>query len=566
MSKTLNKLKSVITQALSLDQLGFSYPPNNNLGELSLSFFDLAKSTKENPAKLAAEAAKTLNNSPKLKDYFQEIAATGPYLNFTLKPSFLAESLLTEIKATKHHYGQKAKINEAPILIEYSNGNTHKEYHIGHLRNISYGAAVNQLLLANGRHSIPISYLNDFGIHVAKTIWHWKNSPKLQASQENKGYLLGHCYSEASKKLVEHPEDLAAVLKIMTNIEQRQGADYELWQETRRWSIDYFNSIYQELGIKFDHTFYENECLAEGLEIVKNLKSQGILTLSDGAIIANLESSDLGVLPIIRSGGTALYPVADLALMSQKERRYQPQESIYVVDVRQSLYFKQLAKLAELMGHQTIIRHLAYDFVTLPDGLMSSRSGNIITYQELRDQIYEKLTEETKRRHPEWSTNRVHQVAWQLSLATIKFEMLKVGADKIITFNLTEALRFDGYTACYLLYSYVRLQSLINKAPFIWPWTSINYSLLKTQKEKALLMKLARYPETISLAGERYNPTELTKYLFELAQLTNDYYHETNILKTEPKARLARLALIKGVSQVLANGFKILGLPLVTEM
>lgn len=144
--------------------------------------------------------------------------------------------------------------------------------------------------------------------------------------------------------------------------------------------------------------------------------------------------------------------------------------------------------------------------------------------------------------------------------------MLKVSADKIITFNIEEALRFDGYTACYLQYGYARLKSIVRKEDWSLFAAPIDFSQLKETKEKELLLKLARYPETIELAGEKHNPSEITKYLFELVQLFNDYYHNVNILKAEPKLRRARLALIKAIAQVLNNGFNILGLKVVEEM
>jgi len=377
---------------------------------------------------------------------------------------------------------------------------------------------------------------------------------------------LGKCYSEASQKLIDHPEDKGSVIEIMKEIESRQGKSYALWQETREWSIKYFASIYNELGIRFKHIFYENEFIDEGLKLVKELIKKDKLVKSEGAIIANLEKYGLGVLPIIRTDGTALYPVADLALAQEKFKKYKVKESIYVVDIRQSLYFQQLAKICEIIGYKQKIKHLGYDFVTLPEGMMSSRSGNVITYKALKTKILKKLIEETGQRHKDWMSDRIEQVAWNLTVSTIKFEMLKVGADKIITFNIEEALRFDGYTACYLQYGYARLKSIVRKEGWGFFMSAPDLSELKETREKELLIKLARYPEIVRAAGDKYSPSEITKYLFELVQLFNDYYHNVNILKAEPKIRRARMVLIKSIAQVLNNGFKLLGLLVVEEM
>jgi len=566
MSALLDNLKKKICKELKLEEAIFTYPPSSNLGDLSLACFELAKRQKKSPVELASELAINLAKQNKLKKYFSDIKAVGPYLNFFIKSAYLAERVVFTIKKERGNYGCNNLGKGKKVMIEYSNGNTHKEYHVGHLRNVSYGDVVNRLLAVNGYKSIPVSYINDFGIHVAKTIWNWQRNSNYRQSEENRGYLLGKCYSEASQDLISHPEYKEEVISIMKSIEKREGEAYSLWQETREWSILYFNSIYSELGIKFQHIFYESEFIDSGLKLVKDLIKEGKLIKSEGAIIANLESYGLGVLPIIRTDGTALYPVADLALAQEKFNRYQVNESIYVVDIRQSLYFQQLAKIFELLGYKQKIKHLGYDFVTLPEGMMSSRTGNIITYEELKNKIFDKLIVETQDRHADWTSDRIKQVAWNLTVSTIKFEMLKVSADKIIVFNIEEALRFDGYTACYLQYGYVRLKSIVRKETWTLFSAPINWQELKEVKEKELLIKLARYPEVIKIAGGKSNPSEITKYLFELVQLSNDYYHGVSILKSDPKIRRARIALIKTICQVLNNGFNILGLKTVEEM
>jgi len=352
----------------------------------------------------------------------------------------------------------------------------------------------------------------------------------------------------------------------MKNIEKRSGADYELWQKTRAWSINYFNDIYTELGIKFSKIFYESEVIAEGLKIVERLLEQGILQPSQGAIIADLNAYDLGVLPIIRSDGTALYPVADLALASEKFKQYNLNSSIYVVDVRQGQYFKQLFKVLELAGYKQPLIHLSYDFVTLPEGMMASRTGNVITYEDLKNKLVEKLLAETTSRHKNWTPSRTEKISRSLAISTIKFEMLKVGAEKTITFNLNEASRSEGFTACYVLYGYARLRSIIRKSGFSFSLSMPKLSLLDDPREKEILLKIAKYPELLQTATEKYNPADLIKYLFELVQMFNDYYHNCNILKADKDLKLARLSLLKHLSQVLINGFKVIGLEPLEEM
>src|SRR3989338_669396 len=351
----------------------------------------------------------------------------------------------------------------------------------------------------------------------------------------------------------------------MKQIESRSGAYYKLWRKTRRWSIDGLAKIYKELDVKFTHIFYESEVIEKGLDLAAKLYKKEILTKSQGAIIADLQKYNLGVLVFIRSDGTALYPVADLALAEEKFKKYKIDKSVYVVDVRKSLYFKQLFKVLELLGFKQEMKHLAYEFVKLPEGMMASRTGKVITYEELRSQALAKAVSETKLRHKNWPKNKLNEVAEKIVVGALKFEMIKVSADKIITFDIDQALRFDGYTAAYLQYTYARINS-INKKAGKKESRTVNYNNLAEAKEAALAIKLAKYPEAVAAAGKNYDPAELAKYLFELAQEFNDYYHSVPVLKAEAEIRQARLVLIMAVKQTLANCLELLGIETAEEM
>jgi len=257
--------------------------------------------------------------------------------------------------------------------------------------------------------------------------------------------------------------------------------------------------------------------------------------------------------------------VADLALASAKFNKYKLVESIYIVDVRQSLYFNQLFKLISLLGYKEKMTHLSYDFLTLKSGMMASRTGNVITYKELLSEAMSKSEVEIKKRHEDWSLKKVKEVAKAISLSAIKFEMIKVSSDKVITFDMSEALRFEGFTAAYLQYTGARIDSLLKKNDNIDD-DKVVLDKLVEKKEFNLAFKLQQYPEVIYKAGLERDPSVIARYLFELAQSFNDYYHEININKAETDTKMARLALVKNVKQVLENGFKVLGITYLSEM
>jgi arginyl-tRNA synthetase len=540
----------------------FTSPPNPNHGDLSLPCFKLAKQLSKAPAQIADELVAVLEPD----EYVQSYKAAGPYLNFILTKNKMCEDIISEISETNDQYGTNSDGQGKRVMVEFSNANTHKEYHVGHLRNLCYGDAVTRILKANGNEAIPVSYINDFGIHVAKTLWAYNEYYKNEPLPDNKGFFLGQIYVRASAELEKNTTAKQLVGGYMKMIESRQGAEYELWQKTREWSIDQFAKIYDELGIKFEKIFYESEYIDKGLELIKKLESDGILKKSEGALIADLEEHKLGVLVILRSDGTALYPVADLPLAVSKIEDFKLDKSIYVVDIRQGLYFKQLFKLLELMGYRQNFRHLGYEFVKLPTGMMSSRSGNVITYEELREALLENEIKETSARHPDWGEEKISGTARVLANAVIKFEMNKVGSGAVITFDMPNALRFEGFTAAYLLYTYARLQSILKKSQIKNGKSRIVFECLKDPKEHGIIMKLASYPDAIKKAGGNFDPSEIAKYLFDLAQLLNDYYHSVPILKADDQTKDARLVLVDSSGQILKNGLNLLGMETLNEM
>jgi arginyl-tRNA synthetase len=574
----LDKIKQNIADAINealkkkiIKASDLVYPPNPAFGDLSLPCFNLARELN----KTAVEVGEFLVGRIKMNDTVIAIKAVGPFLNFTFNKAKLAQGVIEDILKNKNKYGINNVGQNKKAMIEFSNANTHKEYHVGHLRNICYGDAITKILNANGYKAIPVSYINDFGIHAAKTLWALDKFFKKEKLPLNKGYFLGKVYVRACQELENNETAKTEVAEIMKKIEGKSGANYKAWQKTRKWSIDGFNKIYKELDVKFEHIFYESETIDKGLDMVAKLYAKHFFIKSQGAVIADLNKYDLGVLVILRGDGTALYPVADLPLAEEKFKKYKIDKSIYVVDVRQSLYFKQLFKILELLGYKKEMKHLGYEFVKLPDGMMSSRTGNVITYEDLRIQAFKKAMSETKKRHKNWSEKKINETVNKIVNGALKFEMLKVGANKVITFDINQALRFDGYTAAYLQYTSARIQSILRKAEikkFLSCFASreqgksIDFKNLSEPKELELINKLAKYPEIVMTAGKNYDPAEITKYLFELDQELNDYYHAVPVLKAKIEIRQARLVLIMAVEQILKNGLDLLGIETMEEM
>jgi arginyl-tRNA synthetase len=561
LAERVNKIlkKKIVTSS------SFVTPPDSKLGDLSLPCFAIGKEFNQNPVMMAQKiieglvADKLIENS----------SVAGPYVNITLAISVIGD-IIKEIQKQGMQYGSNTLGKKKRVMLEYANGNTHKEYHVGHLRNIAFGDAVNRILAANGYTTIPVSYINDFGIHVAKTLWYYMEVEQPSpVGGRSYGWLLGSIYSDAEKILQGSPERKLEVAEVMKAIESRKGEIYELWKKTRQWSLDQFVAINKELGVNFETTFYENDYIADGLKMVEKFKKEGILIESQGAIIADLEKYNLGVLVVIRSDGTALYPVADFALTIHKVKKYKLDTSLWVVDIRQGQYLHQMFKVLELAGLKAKLAHLPYEFVKLPSGMMSSRSGNIISYEDLKEEALRKTTEEIIKRHADWNKEKIEAVSRVLAFGALKFEMVKVSGEKVITFDMETALRFDGYTAAYLQYTYARIKSLQKKVSSEVGSARSDLSGLQAKKEKDLVLKLGHFSEIVITAGVSYQPSEVARYLYELAQLFNEYYHEVPILNDTTIAlglAKARLDLALATSVVIQKGLNLLGIDTIDEM
>jgi len=538
-------------------------PPEKKMGDLCLACFGLAKTLSKNPAEMAKDIASKITSTKLV----QKIEAVGPYVNFFLKVEVLASLVLPEIKKQKDNFGKSHLKKGQKILIEYPSNNTHKEVHVGHLRIMCLGNALANLYEAMGAQVIRVNYINDFGAHVAKCLWGLVNLHRGENSPANKQKWLGQIYAEASNYLKDHPEHAEESKAILKMLETQDKKIWKLFLQTRQWSLDGFAKIFQELEVKHKTVFYEKDVKDLGQKIVDDLLAKKIAEIGEGgAIIINLESYGLDIGLIRKSDGAGLYLTSDLGLATVKAKKFpQVTQSINLTGSEQKFYFKQLFKILELSGFHYQMSHVACEMVTLPGGdKMSSRTGNVILYEAVRDEAQAAALAETKQRHPDWPEKKLQTIAKALAFGALKFSMVKVGSEQKIAFDIKEAVSFEGFTAPYLQYSLARINSLLKKINLT---SGVDYSLLTSDWEKRLVFKMAGLSEAIQEAGERQDPSQLAKYLYELSQQFSDFYENCSILKAENRQLTAtRLFLVKMVRQVLESGLTILGVPLIKEM
>lgn len=558
----LTELKKAVGKEFTPSIEDLAVPPDAALGDLAFKCFALAKGMGRNPAEVASELAAKM--AP--KGLFKTIAAHGPYVNFFFDDAAFAGALLPEILDAGPAYGLSTVGAGKTVMVEYANPNTHKEIHVGHLRNFFVGHMTVNVLRANGYTVIPVSYINDLGAHVAAVIWAVRGQASLPTKDMDANRWLGEMYVEAVRAMDGDPNVKQQVSDIHRLLEtQKKSPELALWKKTRAWSLKYLRGVFKELGLPIEASYLESELIRETKKIVADLKKKGIAVESQGAVIVDLSEEKLGVNLLVKSDGNLLYNAKDLALALRKEHEFHPQRSLYVIDVRQALAMNQLFATLKRMGFEKELAHISYEFVTLKEGAMAARKGNVIRYEAFRDAMFELARTETRARHAEWKEKHVDQTAATLVRAAMRFSMLKQDVDKKITFDMNEALSFDGATGPYLLYCYARIQSILKKAKGIKPLPAGKH--LKTAPEHRLLILLASYPETVFQVAVTLHLSAIAQSAFDLCRAFSEFYEAVPVLQAEGTEIVAeRLALVQAVACVLENAFGLLGIEPMKEM
>ncbi|KAA0206561.1 arginine--tRNA ligase [Candidatus Uhrbacteria bacterium] len=582
------RLSDVLGGAVSPDDI--VVPPDRSLGDFAFGCFKLAKAMGKSPADIAKEIASKMNFG---QSDFTSASAAGPYVNFTLSVGEAVHRVVRDIEVLGEKYGSVETKKADELLLEFAQPNTHKEIHVGHLRNLVLGQALSNVLSAAGWKVVPMSYHGDVGAHVAKCLWWLGKGFRFQVSgfsveqadklldqipvERRTGKFLGEMYAEASRQLEANPEWKDEVSDVQRKLEAHDPAWEKLWRETRRWSLDEFATIFDDLGVKIARQYLESEVVDRGQEMVDHLLKQGVAKESQGAIVVDLEDKKLGVFLIRKSDGTSLYATKDLALAELKLKEYPKAErSLILVDNRQSFYFKQLFETLRMLELNPVPEFVGYEFVTLKSGAMSSREGNVVTYQDFRNEVISYSTEEVVKRHAEdkWNDGKIEHTAWCIAMAGMKFGMLKQDNDKVFTFDLEQALSFDGDTGPYCQYAATRLASILRKAgstpsdsPFVRgredePLTrSFDHT-----SEKALALTLAQFPVKVAQAAEELRPSLVAQWCIDAAQRVNEFYRDVNVLESEGELKEGRLRLIAAARSALVAGLGLLAIPVPDEM
>lgn len=558
----LTELKRAVGKEFTPTVEDLSVPPDPKLGDVSFACFAMAKGMRRNPAELAVEIAAKIGP----KGMVRSVSAAGPYVNFELDGSAFGNAVVREIEERGDGYGTSEAGGEKRIMVEYAQPNTHKEIHVGHLRNFAVGHMIVNVLRANGYDVVPTSYINDLGANVARCVWAVKRLADGRVPEgEDPVSFLQRMYVEATARGEADEKVRAEVSQIQRELEEGKGPLLATWKRTWKWSVAYIKSVFKELGLPIDVWYFESDLIGDARRTVESLIERGIAVSSQGAWVVDLETEGLGVNLLVKSDGTLLYNAKDIVLAFRKEEDHHPARSLYVIDARQSLAMQQLFATLRRAGFTKELQHVSYEFVTLPEGAMSSRKGTVVRYEAFRDGMLAMAAEETRRRHPDWDEKKVAKVSRTVAFAAMRFGMLKQDLDKKIVFDPKEAMSFDGFTGPYLLYSYARMRSILKKAGKRKIAVGEKPASMLTV-ERQLVMALAEFPVVMFDAGQTLRISSIPQELFSLCKRFSEFYEQAPVLSADPATAANRIRLVAAAAQTLKNGLRIMGIEPVDEM
>lgn len=556
-------VKDIIAQAIhkQLPELNheqiydmLEYPPNPEMGDIALPCFKLSKILRKPPVHIAQELASNITNM----EFIDRVEPVSGYLNFFFNKPLFIEQTLKCILEERERYGSKPIGQGKTIVIDYSAPNIAKPFHVGHLRSTVIGNSLRKIFEFMGYRCIGVNHLGDWGTQFGKLIVAyklWGNKEEVEAhgiKELLRLYVKFHEEAEKDPKLEDEARNWFA------RMEKGDSEALKLWQWFKDISLKEFQKVYDLLDVHFDsyagESFYNDKIDA----VIEELKQKNLLKESEGALIVDLEEYGMPPCMILKKDGSSLYATRDIAAAIYRKKEYNFHKCIYVTGAAQSLHFQQWFKVIELMGYEWAkdLIHVPFGLVSLGGEKLSTRKGKVVLLEDILSEAIKKTLEIIESKNPDMENKE--EVARYVGVGAVIFSDLYSNRIKDVSFSWDEVLNFDGETGPYVQYTHARCCSVLRKAPE--NDSSFNPGMLKTKEEYQVCKTLYQFPEKVMIALNQLEPSVITRYLVNLAQDFNRFYHEHPILVEDQQLRSARLALVEATRITLANGLRLIGL------
>ncbi len=543
----IKKLIQKSLKSLAVGEVDFliEKPKEQSHGDYSTNVaLVVSKQLKKNPMEVAAQIVAMLK-SQDVKNI--QVVAPG-FINFYLADEVFHQNLKNILKDKQ--FGANMDLRNKKVIVEYTDPNILKEFHIGHLMSNSIGESISRIFQFQGAKVKRANYQSDVGLGIAKAVWGKMKNPGMAWPQ---AYVLGTSQYEDDEQAKKEITELNK--KIFTRSDSSVNA---LYDQGRKWSLEYFEGVYKKLGTKFDYYFFESQVADFGKKIVEDGLKKGIFQTGEkGAVIFKGEDVGLPTRVFINSEGLPTYEAKELGLANFKYKKYKYDKSVVVTANEINTYFKVLLAAMSQMFPELANKttHMGHGIMKLPEGKMSSRKGSVVTAESLIEKASEVVLEKIKDR--EFSQMEKREIAERVAVGALKYSILKQSIGGDIIYDIEKSVNFQGDSGPYLQYSLARAISVLKKAKT----ERIKASLKRAPETVNPFIKMMQYfPEVVAKAGVEYQPHYIALYITELAAAFNHYYSENKIVEAADEFSPYKVAVTEAFTVIMKNGLWLLGI------
>lgn len=545
---TVDEIKSMI-----------EIPSNSDMGDYAFPCFRLAKIFRKAPPAIAQDI---VNNIEKA-DFIDKIENMNAYINFFINKKVYIESILEDVLNKKQNFGYETPNSKGNVVIDYSSPNIAKPFHVGHLRSTVIGNSLYRIYEACGYTSVGVNHLGDWGTQFGKLIVAYKKYSSKEVVEE-KGisellriYVLFHEEAEKDPSLDEEARSY------FTAMEKGDEEALALWKWFKEVSLNEFERVYKLLDITFDsyngEAFY-NDKMAP---VIKELEDKNLIEISEGAKIISLEDKNMPPCLITKKDGSTLYATRDITAALYRKETYDFKKAIYVTALQQNLHFAQWFEVIRKMGYEWAedLVHVPFGMVSMEGGKLSTRKGNVILLEDILNEAIEKTRKIIEEKNPNLENKGF--VAEKVGIGAVIFDDMYNNIIKDIQFSWDRVLNFDGETGPYVQYTHARACSVLRKGGIdlaIDSFTDIDYENLSDHESFELMKTIAQFPYVIKEAANKYEPSFIARFVVNVAQAFNKFYHENPILVEDEKVKNARLAVVAATKFVIESALFLLGM------
>ena len=530
------------------------YPADRRMGDIALPCFKLSKVLRKAPPIIANDLCDGVLQNPDSKDTFDRIESVNGYLNFYVSPKAVAKNL-SEISQNER-YGSSDIGKGRTIVLDYSSPNIAKPFHIGHLRSTVIGQSIKNIHKFCGYECVGVNHLGDWGTQFGKLICAYKKWGNKEEIETRGIKALTEIYVRFHEEAEKDPSLEDEAREMFARLEQGDKECLELWKWFVDISLAEFRKVYELIGADFEsykgESFYYDKTDA----VVSELKEKNMLVLDEGAYIVPLDEYGMPPCLILKSDGSTIYATRDIAAAKYRKETYDFDKCIYVTSAGQSLHFAQFFKVIELMGYEWAkdLVHVPFGTVSIDGAKLATRTGNVILLEDIFREATEKTLAIINEKNP--TLEDKEEVASAVGVGAVIFHDLSNNRIKDINFIWDEVLNFDGNTGPYVQYTYARCCGILEKAGSYGKG-----GLLTEDAEYNIVKTLSLFPEKVEQARRELEPSVISRYLLDVCQEFNRFYHDCPVLKAEnEETRNTRLDIVKATGIVLKNGLGLIGL------